>query len=68
MPLGVTWTHLWGAAALGGIGFTMSIFISELAFKDYDIVSEAKIGILAASLLAAIIGFIILHRSLPKKS
>ena len=45
----------------------MSLFISELAFKDPDIVSEAKIGILAASLVAGIMGYLVLTRALPKR-
>ncbi|MDH3202085.1 MAG: Na+/H+ antiporter NhaA [Myxococcales bacterium] len=60
LPAGVGWGELYGAACLGGIGFTMSLFISELAFETGAFVAEAKIGILAASLLAAIWGSIVL--------
>jgi NhaA family Na+:H+ antiporter len=60
LPAGVGWGELYGAACLGGIGFTMSLFISELAFETGALVAEAKIGILAASLLAAICGSIVL--------
>ena len=56
LPSGVQWRHLLGAAWLGGIGFTMSLFIAQLAFADARLVEEAKIGILAASLLSGIIG------------
>ena len=58
LPAGVGWWHLLGAAWLAGIGFTMSLFISQLAFKDPVLVEQAKIGILFASLVAAAMGFI----------
>ena len=56
LPPGVAWSHLLGAAWLGGIGFTMSLFISQLAFQDPAQLELAKIGILLGSLLAALIG------------
>ena len=56
LPHGVAWPHLLGAAWLGGIGFTMSLFISQLAFQDPAQIEFAKIGILLGSLLAALIG------------
>lgn len=56
LPSGVNWHHMLGAAWLGGIGFTMSLFISQLAFTDPVLADQAKIGILLASLLAALIG------------
>ena len=65
LPEGVTWGHLVGAACLGGIGFTMSLFISDLAFADALIIATAKVGILAASLASGIVGFALLARSLP---
>jgi NhaA family Na+:H+ antiporter len=58
LPAGVTWHHLLGASWLGGIGFTMSLFISQLAFTDPLLVEEAKLGILLASLIAATIGLL----------
>ncbi len=68
MPAGVNWGQLWGAAALGGIGFTMSIFISELGFRDQAaILADAKIAIFLASILAALCGYLILHFMLPKQ-
>ncbi|MDP1792967.1 MAG: Na+/H+ antiporter NhaA [Acidimicrobiales bacterium] len=60
LPDGVTWHHVIGVAALGGIGFTVSIFISTLAFDDAALVDEAKIGVLAASLIATLFGSAIL--------
>lgn len=58
LPNGVSWGHLMGAGWLGGIGFTMSLFIGQLAFKDPAMVDQAKVGILLGSLLAAVIGTI----------
>ncbi len=56
LPAGVQWRHLLGVAWLAGIGFTMSLFISNLAFMDPVMVEEAKIGILLASLISGILG------------
>ena len=65
---GVTLGQLLGAGFLAGIGFTMSIFISELAYDSALIVDQAKVGVLIASLVAGIIGAIVLHLTLPKKA
>ncbi|RYY55858.1 MAG: Na+/H+ antiporter NhaA [Chitinophagaceae bacterium] len=58
LPEGVRWKHLAGAGMLAGIGFTMSIFISLLAFDDTALVINAKIAILVASFLAAVAGLL----------
>ena len=58
LPEGLTWKHVYGVAFLAGIGFTMSIFISDLAFKNEEYKQIAKVGIMAASLISAIIGMI----------
>jgi NhaA family Na+:H+ antiporter len=60
LPTGTGWKLLSGAAVLGGIGFTMSIFITNLAFTDQALISSSKLSILVASLCAAIIGLVIL--------
>ncbi len=60
LPEGVTWKQIYGAGLLAGIGFTMSIFISGLAFADESLVQIAKIGIFGASLISAIAGLIVL--------
>jgi NhaA family Na+:H+ antiporter len=52
----VRWSHLLGAAWLAGIGFTMSLFISQLAFEATELVEEAKLGILIGSAASALIG------------
>ena len=67
LPSGVNWMQIVGAGCLAGIGFTMSLFIAALAWTDEALIANAKIGILAASLLSGIIGFVILSRALPKK-
>ena len=60
LPEGVGWGEVYGAACLGGIGFTMSLFIAELAFETPLLGAEAKIGILTASAIAAIWGLAVL--------
>lgn len=67
LPAGVSWFHLWGASALAGIGFTMSIFVSELAFTDDATIAEAKIAIFIASFAAAVCGWLLLNKTLPEK-
>lgn len=62
LPKGVTWNHIIGVGFIAGIGFTMSLFINNLAFTDPVLISRAKTGILFASIIAGLIGFIILSR------
>jgi NhaA family Na+:H+ antiporter len=57
LPLGATWKQMAGIGMLAGIGFTMSIFITTLAFKNPSIQNLAKISILAASLISGLMGF-----------
>lgn len=59
LPSQVTKRHLYGASVLGGIGFTMSIFVSSLSFSDATVLSTAKISIMISSILAALLGAII---------
>lgn len=66
-PKGVKWIHFLGLALLGGIGFTMSLFIANLAFPGSAQLVQAKIGILLGSLAAGILGFIILRLTLKAK-
>ncbi|WP_245704298.1 Na+/H+ antiporter NhaA, partial [Pseudomonas defluvii] len=58
LPEGVTWSGIGLVGLLAGIGFTMSIFISSLAFSDPALLSSAKLSVLAASAVAAIFGLI----------
>ncbi|WP_423717229.1 Na+/H+ antiporter NhaA [Actinomycetospora cinnamomea] len=60
LPEGVTTRHAVGVAALAGIGFTVSLFIAELAYADPALVETAKIGIFAGSLLAGLVGAAVL--------
>ncbi|MGB5005930.1 MAG: Na+/H+ antiporter NhaA [Ferruginibacter sp.] len=66
LPGDLKWKNIIGAGFLGGIGFTMSIFITLLAFKDADIVNESKIAILIASVVAGTIGFLWLKLTLKQ--
>jgi NhaA family Na+:H+ antiporter len=67
LPKDIKWADIIGAGFLGGIGFTMSIFITLLAFEDKDAVNNSKIAVLIASLLAGIIGFIFLKLTLKTR-
>ncbi len=61
-PEGCSWAEVWGVSILCGIGFTMSLFIGELAFPGYRLlIEEAKIGILSGSLISAILGYTVLR-------
>lgn len=62
LPAGISWRHIHGAGWLGGIGFTMSLFVAGLAFADESLLTIAKVGILTASALAALAGSAILWR------
>ena len=57
MPAGASWWRLYGVAILGGIGFTMSLFIGTLAFGDAARHAEVRLGVLAGSLLSALVGY-----------
>jgi len=61
MPEGASLSHLIGVGILGGIGFTMSIFIANLAFKEADVVQFSKIAVLMGSLLATVFGLGVLY-------
>lgn len=66
-PRGATWLQIYAVSVLCGIGFTMSLFIGGLAFANPELVEEAKLGTLAGSLLAALVGFIVLRRAPPAR-
>jgi len=58
----MTLRHVAGAGLLGGIGFTVALFVAGLAFTSHDIASAAKVGILCGSLLAGAAGYALLRR------
>jgi NhaA family Na+:H+ antiporter len=60
LPAQTTWAHVLGLGLLGGIGFTMSIFIALLSFQQQAYQNEAKFAILIASVLAGVSGFLLL--------
>jgi NhaA family Na+:H+ antiporter len=66
LPSGASWRQIYGAGWLGGIGFTMSLFIASLPFGDSPQLNVAKIGILTASLVAGIAGWILLRFAGPQ--
>jgi len=60
LPTSVTFRHIWGAGHLAGIGFTMSLFIGSLAYTSIELQSDVRIGVLAASLISGLAGWVIL--------
>jgi NhaA family Na+:H+ antiporter len=66
LPEDLNWKSIFGVSFLGGIGFTMSIFITLLAFNDNEHISNAKIMILISSLIAGLIGYLLLKNILNK--
>jgi NhaA family Na+:H+ antiporter len=68
LPAGISWKAIHAVSWLGGIGFTMSLFVAGLAFPDGGLVDESKLGIFAASIAAGLVGWILLRRVLPAPS
>lgn len=64
LPDRVSWMALTGVGLLGGIGFTMSLFVAGLAFPDPAVLDQAKVGVLAGSVIAAMAGLLALHLAL----
>jgi len=65
LPQGITWRHIIGASFLAGIGFTMSIFITGLAFESASNIATAKIAIISASIISGVLGLMILRTEKP---
>jgi Na+:H+ antiporter, NhaA family len=68
LPTGVTWPMLAGAGVLGGIGFTMALFIAGLAFADPALLEAAKLGIFTASAITGVAGWLVLRRTTSSRS
>ena len=68
LPGDLKWIYILATGALGGIGFTMSIFITLLAFEDASLINASKLSVMLASLTAGLIGFVALRFSLPRPS
>jgi NhaA family Na+:H+ antiporter len=67
LPLDIKWRHIFSVSLLAGIGFTMSIFVSMLAFDNDDLVQQSKIAVLFASLVAGVVGYFSLQLTLRNK-
>ncbi len=63
LPTGTGWLHMVGVGICAGVGFTVALFITELSFGAPDLVDSAKVGVLGASLLAGIAGFLVVRAS-----
>ena len=71
MPEGCNWKQMASISLLGGIGFTVSLFIANLSFGNADpiqsqLLNSAKLGVVAGSFIAGFLGWLMLHRTLPK--
>ena len=61
LPRNTTWTHIWGVSMISGMGFSVSLFITGLAYEDDSLISDAKIGVFAASVVAGVLGYAFLR-------
>lgn len=69
LPASVTWPQFYGVSVLGGLGFTMSLFITSLAFavSDSTLLNQAKVGILIAALITGTLGYLVLRLAPTKQ-
>jgi NhaA family Na+:H+ antiporter len=68
LPQDLKWKQIFGVGLLGGIGFTMSIFITLLAFNNSGLITESKIAILLSSFVAGTLGYLWLHFTLTRQT
>ena len=68
MPAGMDWKNIAGVSLLGGIGFTVSLFVANLSFAgDHpELLNQAKFGVLVGTIVAGILGYVVLNLVLPK--
>jgi len=64
LPENIKWVYILGIGLLGSIGFTMALFVANLAFKETDLINNAKISILFASVIAGLAGYFVLRKTL----
>jgi NhaA family Na+:H+ antiporter len=67
LPSGISWRHIYGGSLLAGIGFTMALFVSDLALQDEQMLARAKLAILAASVISAAAGYQVLRGTLNRR-
>jgi NhaA family Na+:H+ antiporter len=68
MPVGMTYRNLTGVCLLGGVGFTVALFLAQLSFSDApDLLAQSKIGVVCGTVIAAGLGYIVLKLTLPKQ-
>ncbi|MBW3632539.1 MAG: Na+/H+ antiporter NhaA [Chloroflexi bacterium] len=65
LPSVISWRHILGVAFLGGIGFTISLFVADLAFEAGPLASSARIGILIGSVIAGVAGYLVMRTTFP---
>ena len=63
LPERTGWRHIFGLAAVAGIGFTVALFVTSLAFRDPALIDLAKVGVYVGSLIAGVVGFALLSRA-----
>ena len=65
LPRGANWQHVFGVALLAGIGFTMSLFIGSLSYDDLSLMNDVRLGVLSGSVVAAVLGYLVLRAAGP---
>ncbi len=65
LPRAIAWRHVFGVAWLGGVGFTISLFVTDLAFEAGPVADAARVGILVGSVVAGSVGYLVLKATLP---
>ena len=65
LPPAIAWRHIVGVACLGGVGFTISLFITDLAFGAGTLANHARVGIFIGSLISGLVAYLFLRNTLP---